>query len=126
MKHHYVIFDKFPKLVENSIFFLESAVIIIFDFFTNILGYLIEHRHFRINKCLDLGHWGTGRPLITYSIIKRPHFCYLRTKQLKLTTSKCPGSEGRTLTYHHGLLNISYASVCRLFWNSGSNYWFDD
>ena len=66
MSHHYVIFDKFPKLVENSKFFLESSVILIFDPFINIVGYLIKHRQFRINKNLDwshlqgpLGYWAT-------------------------------------------------------------------
>ena len=41
-----------------------------------------------------------------------------------MTKSKCPRCEGKTLTYYHWLLNILYASVCRLYWDSESNYWF--
>ena len=55
--HYYEIFDKFPKLVENSKFFLQSSVLLIFDTFANIVAYSIKHRHFRINKSLDSGHW---------------------------------------------------------------------
>ncbi len=56
MSYHYVIIDKFPKLVENSKFFLQSSVLIIFHTFANIVAYSIKHRHFRINKSLDWGH----------------------------------------------------------------------
>ena len=56
MSHHHVILDKFPKLVKNSKFFLESSVLLIFDTFTNKAAYLIKHRHLRINKSLDWGH----------------------------------------------------------------------
>ena len=31
MCHYHVIFDKFPKLVENCNFFLESSFLLIFD-----------------------------------------------------------------------------------------------
>ena len=58
MSHHYVIFDKLVtsiNLVKNSNVFLESSVLLIFDTSTNILAYLIKHRHLR-KKSLDLGH----------------------------------------------------------------------
>ena len=66
MSHYFEIFDKFPKFVESRAFFLESSVLLIFDTSTNILAYLTEYRHFRVNKGLDcshclwqLGYWAT-------------------------------------------------------------------
>ena len=54
MSHHHVIFDKFPKLVKNSKFFLESS------------DQSNTDTHYRITKSLDwvhslgpLGYWAT-------------------------------------------------------------------
>ena len=44
MSHHNVIIDKFPKLVENGKFCLESSVLLIFGTFTNILASTILAR----------------------------------------------------------------------------------
>ena len=41
-------------------------------------------------------------------------------EHLKLTKSKSPWSKGRTLAYYDWLLNVLYASVCRLYWEQGS------
>ena len=56
MSYHYKIFDKFPKLVENSKLFLESSVLLIFDNLIGIVAYLIKSGHVRINKSLYWGH----------------------------------------------------------------------
>ena len=56
MSHHYVIFEKYPNLGENSKFIVDYFIILIFDTFNQYEAYLIKDKYIRINKRLDWGH----------------------------------------------------------------------
>ena len=97
MRHHNVIFDKYPKLGENC---KCAFILLLFLFCIPLIiipAFLIKYRQIRINKILD---WDQGdTSTLDYIFINQKTLIVdVWKKHRKLTKSKCPRREGRALT----------------------------
>ena len=117
MSHQYLIFDKFPKLVEKSNFSLSLLLFLFSTLLINIVAFL--NRQLWIKALIGMTDWcHSGTSTLDYIFINTKRQIVV-WEHLKLTKSKCPSSEGRTSTYYC-LLNALYATVCHMYWESGS------